>query len=334
MSSKQPAPAYLLLGPEVGQKQEFIDKIRKALETSLGEPPEFFRYYPYETDLSEILSHIRNGSLFSPHKLVLLNNVEAVTKKKDLDLLKDYCRQPSQEATLLLISDEFKVQKSLMEVFPGQRKKVFWELFENQKQSWITRFFRRRGHPIPGETVDLLLELVENNTEQLQLACSNLLHFLKEGQPVTEDIVETYVFHSREENVFTLFDSFCRRDLPGSLEILKKILLSPGQEPVGILGGLIWQLRRLHAARKLTDQGKPLQQVFSTLFIRSKKNQSILARGLKNYTAAELENLLSETADLDADLRGGHKTMQETRLQLFLFRAYRPEPRMSWASAR
>ncbi len=325
MSKTKSFPVYLLLGPEVGQKQEFINQIRQSLEKKMGEQPDFFRYYPYETEIGEILSHIRNGSLFSPHKIVLLNNIESIAKKKDLDLIRDYCKHPSTEATLLLVSDEFKVQKTLMNQFTGQNKKIFWELFENQKQSWITRFFRRRGHSIQTETVDLLLELVENNTEQLQITCSNLLHFLKEGENVSNEIVENYVFHSREENVFTLFDAFCRRDLNGSLEILKKIMLSPGQEPVGILGGLIWQMRRLHSARRRADQRQSSQEIFSSLGIRSKKNQAIVARGMKNYTAIQLEALLAETADLDADLRGGSRTMQEIRLQLFLFRAYQRE---------
>lgn len=330
MAGKKLLPTYLFMGPEIGLKQETIQSILATIKKQQGQEPEFFRYYAQDTEINDILSHLRNGSLFSPHKVVLLNNAESISKKNEIKALIDYVKKPSSEATLILVSDEIKVSKPLQSAFPKEAQKIFWELFDNQKTQWVRQFFQSRQHPVTQDAVDLILDLVENNTEQLRTDCGNLLHFLEKGAPVTEELVETYIFHSREENVFTLFEAFSCKDKEGALEILRKLLLSSGQDPVGIMAGFTWQLRRLHQGKILQKRGMNMSSIASQLFIRGKKNQKNMERGLRNYTLPHLEKVLAGCAAFDAHLRSGSKKVQEMILQIFLFKALTPSPEGSF----
>jgi len=55
---------YLLLGPESGEKSQYVKNIREELKSLHGESPELYRFYPFETENGEILQVLRNRSLF------------------------------------------------------------------------------------------------------------------------------------------------------------------------------------------------------------------------------------------------------------------------------
>jgi DNA polymerase-3 subunit delta len=63
------------------------------------------------------------------------------------------------------------VDKRIERLVPKENKVIFWELFESQKQGWVNNFFRARGLSVEPEAVDFLLDMVENNTRELQAIC-------------------------------------------------------------------------------------------------------------------------------------------------------------------
>ena len=62
---------------------------------------------------------------------------------------------------------------------PKGNKKIFWELFEEKKALYIERFFKQEGFRIEKGAVDILLELVENNTDSLRSECSKIALFFR-----------------------------------------------------------------------------------------------------------------------------------------------------------
>ena len=137
---------YLLLGPENGQKNQFIKNKIKSIYTKIHTNPEIYRIYPFEKSMVEVIALLQNRILFSPHKVVILNNVEELKIKNDIKLLCDYCKNTAEDTTLFLISDTVnKVDKSIKEVVDKKKQIIFWELIEDRKQGWIINFFRKKG---------------------------------------------------------------------------------------------------------------------------------------------------------------------------------------------
>lgn len=229
---------YLLLGPEAGEKEQFLLQIKNRVLQEAGGEVEQARHYPFETSMSEVVSAIRNGSLFSTHKWVVIPQVETV-KREEAAVLAEYCAKPSEDATMVLISSgtDRDIAKALTGVIPKSQVKIFWELFENQKQNWVRSYFRERNIRVGEETVELILELVENNTQELRRECEKLALFFGEGKDLSHDDVERYLYHSKEENVFTLFDRFAAGEFTQTLEVMKKIGLSGESQPIQLLGG-------------------------------------------------------------------------------------------------
>jgi DNA polymerase-3 subunit delta len=312
------APVYLLLGPEHGTKSEFIKKIRHGLEEALHEPPELHRFYPFETNMQEIISLLKNGSLFSKHKLVIISHVEAV-RKEQLALLIDYCGRPSSEATLLLVSDEIRVDPKLRSAVPKEQQTIFWELFDHQKESWLYRFFNGKNITLKPEAMELFLDMVENDTREMRKECEKLATFFGPGSVITAEDIETFIYHSKEENIFTLFNAMADRDFPLSLEIMQKLLLSGEAQPVQVLGGLLWQFRKLLSLHHLLEDQYSRKEAFTKLKLKSKRMQNNYVSGHKNYSREKVERIIVTIAQYDGYIKEMQTDAHPLLMSLFLF---------------
>ena len=322
----RPEPAYLLLGPESGNKSQRIKEIRRLChELNGGEEAELHRFYPFETENGEILASLQNASLFSPHRLVILAEAENL-KAAQAQMIAAYLKNPSDTATLIIVSAQNSVHPSLMKAVPAKQREMFWELFDNQKNDWIRNYFRARGIRITQDAVDLLLSMIENNTQDLKVVCQQLashLSTMREEQglqeqiEVTEDEIEQYIYHSKTESVFTLFEKIAARDLEATLDILKALELSREADPIQLFGGMLWQFRRLYSFMSLIDEGESETVAFSkatvlgkAAAIRGKHNQRIYRQASGNFTLVDIQNIISHICTIDAETREMGSTLQ------------------------
>ncbi len=330
---------FLLLGPEAGQKDRFVDGLKKELAKSAGGEPEVHRFYPFDTKVADILAVLRNGSLFSGRRLAIVSCLEELTGREELKLLADYCARPAPDATLLLLSDASVLPRSfekLEKAIPAENRKVFWEMFDSQKTGWIAQFFLKKEIAIEAEASALLLELVENNTRQMEIICEQLARFFGPGARIGPQDIERTLSHSKEENVFTLFDRLVLRDLGSSLEVLQKILLSRSEEsnPVQLLGGLLFQFRRLKALRLLLEQGYPWEEACTRLRIRGKRVQRTYQEGARRYSLRELEDIVLLIGDFDLRLRSARASLEAFLLKMLLYYVVMRGGRGAWRDGR
>lgn len=311
---------YLFLGPEEGKKKDEISKIEKSLSKSLGEQPEKHHFYPFEKKISEIVSLMKNGSLFSSHKLIVISNAEEIKKKADVDLIIDICKKPVKGNTLILKSNNNSIDKKIEKVVKKENKVIFWEMFENQKKGWITSYFQKYKQKIDPNAVEHLLEMVENNTQELKIACEKISFFFDEGKLITEDDIDTYLYHSREESVFTLFEKMTLKDLEASLEINSKLTLSSDTSPIAVVSGLLWQFKRLLTVKTMVSQRVQVTDALFKQGIKGKKNQANFQAGLRNYTLHELQKIIVIISDYDFLLRNAKVEMQKILIEILIYK--------------
>ena len=308
---------YLLLGPEAGKRNVFIDKIRKALVVD-NNPPEEYRFYSFETPIRNIVSLLQNGSLFASRKLVIYHGAEDISRKDDIALLSGYIKKPSPEGVLLLVSDKMSVEKKISDCVGPAGTQKFWELFDNEKAGWVVNCFRRRNARISTEAVNVFLELVENNTQEFERECGNLCAFLGENAEVTVQDIENHLYHGKAETVYSLFEAVCSLDFERTLDVLNKLLLE-GNAPVQILIVLVREFRKLYSYRQLLDKNFSAEEAFSRLRIIIKRSQKVYAIGAKNFSADELENIIIFGTDCDEELRSGSAEMHTRLIEMFLY---------------
>jgi DNA polymerase-3 subunit delta len=309
---------YLFLGPELGEKQDAIDKIRQDLNARFGAPAEESSFYAGETPVNDMVSALRNGSLFANSRLFFIKNAEALKKKDDLELLASYMASPQDDTILVLMSDTISLDKTL-ENAAGGGKKVFWELFENKKSEWVANFFRRQNFRINDRGINAILELVENNTDSLRRECSRLMLFLGQDTVVGEAEVENWLAHTREESAFTLFSRIAEGDLTRSVEILHT-LLAAKEAPVAILAALASCFRKVRDYAALTaagvrDEGEYKKIGVGSAYSRVRKDYAAAGQ---RYGASGAGACLSLTADFDLRIRSSGTGFEQILMDQYL----------------
>ncbi len=298
----------------------FINQLKESFRKDVSGEIEDSRYYPFETGMSEVVSSIRNGSLFSENKWVVIPQIETV-KRDEAAILADYIKNPSPDTLLILTSDGLNrdIAKAVISAVPKERIKVFWELFENQKQNWVRQYFmNNKINPEEG-VIELVLELVENNTEQLKRECEKLVLFLGDKTSLTCAEVEKYIYHSKEENVFTLFDKIACSDLTAALEVIRKISLSGDTHPIQLIGGLLWQFRRMLELNLLLDRHVSFDEACRSLRITGKKIQNIYRQACNTYRTREIEYIIALTVSIDGELRKSRGEMHSCLMDMFFY---------------
>ncbi|MDE0230619.1 MAG: DNA polymerase III subunit delta [Spirochaetaceae bacterium] len=311
---------HLLLGPELGQKSDFVAQIVAAAEAAHGDT-EVLRTFPYDTDLIDLVAALRTPGLFTSHRVVVLQEVQDLRAGNQLDALLGYGAEPSAASTLVLTSAGMArdLPAALPRMVPRARTRIFWEMFENRRESAVQRAFRTRGVRIDAEACALILELAPTDSAALEALCGSLAGFFPSGAFVAVEDIEQYLYHSREETVFSLFDRVVARDLQGCLETLTTLLLARRGDAVQIVAMLHSQFQRLIRFKELLAARTAPAAALAELRITGKRMQRTFQEAHRRYADAEMEPIQRLLVEFDTRARLFSQELTEPLLQLLLY---------------
>lgn len=307
------SPIYLFTGPEFGDRNDAVEKVKASHKKQFGQIDEHL-FYLNETPLSQVLTILQSGTLFSDGVLIVCKNAELIKKKEDIQMISDWLKDAQSSAVLILISDEIKVDAKLEKLVPSANQKKCWEMYDSDKLPWIMNYFSKNGYRIQQSAAQLILEMIENNKQALQNECSRFFVCFPKDHEITEDDVDSVLTHNREENVFTLFNAMSNSSdsaqvrLEKSLIILQKIRLSGDNSPVMIISGLS------ACFRKLILWHKEGESAFSGSL--QKKQYRNVARV---WTMGQATAILAILASTDMAIRSDGNLMQDLMLQKMLY---------------
>jgi DNA polymerase-3 subunit delta len=312
--------AYIFLGPELGKKQDETNLIKQKLKNA-----ELTVFYAGETPVSTMTDTIQNNSLFSEKHLIIIKNAETIKKKDDVDLLVSCIKNLDENTFIILLSDEIKLAAALDDAVPKNNRKIFYELFEREKTEWLRQFFKREGFSIDKDCIDVILEMVENNTEALKRECSRLVYFLprnnKQGEShIKVEDIEKWLSHNREESDFTLFSRIASGDLSKALESLS-VMLAAKESAQSILAGLAWCFRKLGDYLSLLETGNANNNFeLKKIGLSSPKARDDYAAAARRYNAESAEACLALTAEYDNLLRSPVGIMERILMDRYILK--------------
>ena len=328
-----PTPVYLLTGPEIGERNDFVEKLKADLKKKFGSSEDYL-FYAADTRVQDVVAQLRTESLFNPATCIVLRGAEQIKLKDDITLLGEWIssvtpsaknKSPSETSLLILVSDEISVDAKLEKLIPKENKKIFWEMFDDRKEEWVQHFFRKNGYSILPDAITTILDMIENNTEELRNECGRFFLCFPKEHAITSEDVEQILAHNREESAFTLFDAMAdsetsvQKRLENALQILQKILLTKNSNAVMLIAGLASCFRklsawhRIHAGGAYVDDVTMAKNGFSGKTIRTQ-----YARAARVWTAGQTTAIIALLSKTDMEIRSMGNTFYETQLTLML----------------
>jgi len=312
-------PVYLLAGPDSGRRKVFVDELRRAIAEADGAPAEELRLYAQEDSVGKLLSLAMNKALFSDRRLIEFRDADLVKSKDECASLASYLARPAADVVLLLVTETFGLERSLEDAVGRDRKKTFYELFENEKPRWVARRLGEAGVDIDEDGIETLLELVENDTASLDAVCLRLSIIFPPGSRLGAEEIDAAVARNRQEDAFSLFARMVSDEPGWALECLEAVLADRQGGAVQLLAALVWSWRRLQRLHALMAGGEGFDMACVKSGIKAKSLQAVHREAVARYSLEDCGRIISLLADFDSRVRGGGAQLEHGLLQLLIY---------------
>lgn len=166
-------------------------------------------------------------------------------------------------------------------------------------QHWAEHRYRKR---LDKPTAQWLVELVGTSLGQLDQELSKLAAYVGEAPEIDVDAVNGLVAGTRTESVFKLLDMVIDGQVGKALEFLDRQLLA-GETPVGVLGMLAGQLRRLARAARETQFGVSTHEALAAAGVPPFAVERSRAQ-LNHFGRERMNGMLRRLLRADLDLKG------------------------------
>ena len=258
---------YLLLGPEEGEKAEWLQNEKNKVLNAHPDA-EVYQIYTGDDDKRDISLILSQNSLFSSFRLVIIKQYEQRSGNDRITTaVSEYLKTSHEDAELIIISSEKSTAKIPKDIVNGIGKDgtmFFWEMFEDRKRDWIRAAFRNEGLTVTPEAVEEILFSVENNTQDMKVLVNALtLYFKADGskREITDEDINQYAVKTRGEDGYTLFQAVSECDLEHSLLIAKTIAEVDSSAVTRAFAVLVSRFRLLEACWNMRAEGKGMDVI-------------------------------------------------------------------------
>jgi DNA polymerase-3 subunit delta len=168
----------------------------------------------------------------------------------------------------------------------------------------------------------LLVELVGAEMGQLDQELAKLAAYAGDAKRVGESEVDALVGRSRTETVWKIFDAVGSGQPGRALAILDQ-MFEQGDDPLAVLGGVSWQLRKLAHVHRLTHLGRSLPAAFDEAGVSGFSSRS-MEQQLRGLGPRRADRLFDWLLEVDFGIKGGSPLPPRLLLERLIVKLARP----------
>ncbi len=291
---------YLILGEDEYARREKVDEIVSSILS--GEEQKYALARHSATELNDdIIGKMRILPFFASKQVVVINNIVKF-KKRELELLLSYLKEPNQSTYIILEGNKFDGRDSLRD---SLRKKcsvhILKKDFDTNLANVIHSHLKKENRKITPDAVQLLLERVGKSHSFLIAMLNKVIMSTENGSTITEENINNIVEEFLQYDVYSLTNAMSDKNLQKSLEILA-FLIEHGSKEIELIGIIGWQMRRIFEAQALLNQGSSLGDIREKLRIYPKYVDQFM-RQVKNFKKREVGNIIEELYNIDKKIK-------------------------------
>ena len=258
---RQPGRLYFFHGEEKFLLNYYLQQLKRILVEELTESFNFHRFTAETFDVPMLINAVESLPMMAEHTLVWVDEVDIFKLPEDsrtklgnlFSDIPDYCT--------VVFTYETTPWK------PDKRFKKFYEAvqtygtaveFAKQSQrelvNWISRHFAAEGKSIEPQLCVYLIELTGGTMTALAGEISKICAY-SGAERVTKSDIDAVVEPVLDAIAFQMTNFMADGAYGKAMQKLQQ-LFQMQEKPLGILGAIGWQFRRLSAARTFYDSGK------------------------------------------------------------------------------
>lgn len=255
-----------------------------------------------DNSLEKALEDLDTYGLFSDKKIVIVNNVDLLSKEEnsnDLDHLYKYLDDPNPTNLLFLCS---KKLNSTLKITKELKKKCTYIKAELDKNKFAKELLA--DYKIDNKTLNLLFEYCLDDITKLENEIIKLKTYKCKEKTINEkDVLDLCVakLGDASELTFSFSRSLAEKDKKRALEKYRE-LLNYNIEPLSIVGLLASQIRIIYQVKCLKDEGLNNNEIATKLDIKPYRVTKTLEL-TDYYTFKELLNLMISLQKIDLQIK-------------------------------
>ena len=319
---------YLLLGPEEGEKNEWL---KNEKEKVLKEYPdaEIHTFYTGDDDGASVSAVMSQPSLFSSFRYAVIRQYEARTSKDSItDAIISFLGSGQADAELVIVSSEkseARISKEILSLIPKENRLMFWEMFDSKKREWIVNAFRKEGFTIDPEGIEEILFSTENNTADMKNLVNSLSLYFHAVKPdkkaITAEDIEQYAVKTRGEDGYTLFSAIAEGDLEHAILIMKTLEETDSYASVRAFNVITQRFRLLESCLQMRKQGfsmdmiakeasslSPYPAAFSQKGLKARE-KTVFAKAMSIYSLEDSSRIISYLGKMDGTIKNAATDM-------------------------
>ena len=308
---------YIISGSDsylIDQKlNEIIKQNKDADVIKVDASGKNFSYY-------EVLDSIGSVGLFASSSIVLVKDPSILKRKVDNDLsveqLIEYCKKPIYENVLVFYTYENDFKKTLKTYKDISKNADVIELKVDPKNFYSLCLDVAKKYSF---------KLDNNCFNIVYKACNNSLALFKQNMDIlelypdkiTQDVVDTLLISSNEENVFNLINALTNKKVSDSIYFAKRIL-SNDSNINGLISLLAGQLRFLYEVSFWSKTDSNPNYIADKMDVKSVYRVQKAFESLRYLKGNEIMSLLDKLANLDYKSKVNSDYDDTLKLELFI----------------
>lgn len=294
---------------------EMVTKLTNDLIKKIGDG-DIIKYNLEETTISSIIEEASMNSMFSPQKIIIINNFYLYKdlKEKDQTMLTNYLEKKNNQNYLIFTSSKaLDKRKKIYKYFIDNETLIDGENFDFKK--YVLEYLKKNNHTMSSPDIKYFLDLVGTNINDIDNELDKLI-LLKKEEIITKEDMEELTVENFEDNIFAFTGAVLNNEVEKSLELYKDFI-NHGYDEVMLIPLLGGQFRTLFQVKKLYSIGKTAEEISQILKFSNPYRVKMCLKNASPYTEKELLNYIRKLSEMDIKIKSG-QVNKKSAFELFL----------------
>ena len=243
---------YLLLGEEAYLRNQYRDKLKKALLGD-GDAMNFHYFEGKDVSPGEVIDLAETMPFLAERRVLVLENTGLFAHGGEM--LADYLKEPAPTAYFVFVEESAENRSKLYKAVTAKGRAVeFKTQDEAVLQRWILGILKKEGMNITGRDLAFFLEKTGSDMENIRGELEKLLCYCMGRDVVTAKDIEEICTKQISNQIFDMINAIAEKKQRKAMDLYYD-LLTLKEPPMRILYLITRQFNMLLQVKELKNRG-------------------------------------------------------------------------------